>query len=123
MSFRQIAGLALLVLGGWLAWGGWAALLTYTERGGDLAGYLLEPPTGLIRMAATHCMVLGGFLVAFKIRMGAVIASLGTVLYATLGGLMALAGADMGLWLDEVLYAFGASGLCLLIFSLQRRPA
>ena len=120
MALRRAAGAALLVLGSWLAWGAWSALLAYTERGGDIAGYLFEPPTGIIRMLATELLLIGGLLVLLKVRLGAVIGTLGAVFYALLGILMALAGADIGLWLDEILYASGALGLCVLIFSLRR---
>ena len=121
MLLRRCAGFALLVLGLWLGWGALQAMLAFTQRGGDIAGYLLEPPTGVLRFIATTLMLFGGGLVALKIRFGASIGLCGAIVYALLGGIMALTGADMGLWLDEVLYALGALGICVLIFSLQRQ--
>ena len=120
MALRRIVGLALLGLGLWLGWASLQAILAYTDRGGDLMGYLFEPPTGIFRVSATLCLSFGGLLVLLNARLGGTFALLGAVLYGLLGGLMAVAGADMGLWLDEVLYALAAAGLCALILGLKR---
>ena len=117
---RRVAGLAMLGLGLWLGWGALEAILAFTSRGGDLAGALFEPPTGIIRSVSTALMTLGGALVVIGTRYGATLATVGSVLFGLLGALMAASGADSGLWMDEVLYSLGAIGLSVLILTLRR---
>ena len=117
---RRLAGLVMLALGLWLVWGAVEAILAFTSRGGDLASALLEPPTGLIRVLGAGLMSLGGLLVLLNTKFGATLATVGSILFAILGGLMAASGADSGLWMDEVLYGMGAVALSVLILTLRR---
>ena len=110
----------MLGFGLWLGWGALDAILAFTSRGGDVASALLEPPTGLIRVVSTVLMSLGGLLVVLGTRFGATLATIGSVLFAILGGLMAASGADAGLWMDEVLFGMGAIALSVLILTLRR---
>lgn len=117
---RRLAGLVMMGLGLWLGWGGLEAILAFTSRGGDLASALFEPPTGIIRITSTALMSLGGFLVLLSARFGVTLATVGSILFAILGGLMAASGADSGLWMDEVLFGLGAVALSVLILTLRR---
>ena len=117
---RQLAGIVMLCLGLWLAWGALEAILAFTSRGGDLARALFEPPTGIIRAVSTSLMTLGGALVVLRLKSGGTIATVGSILFAVLGGLMAASGADSGLWLDEVLFGLAAVALSVLILTLRR---
>jgi hypothetical protein len=110
----------MLGFGLWLGWGALDAILAFTSRGGDVASALLEPPTGLIRVVSTVLMSLGGLLIVLSTRFGATLATIGSVLFAILGGLMAASGADAGLWMDEVLFGMGAIALSVLILTLRR---
>ena len=110
----------MLGFGLWLGWGALDAILAFTSRGGDVASALLEPPTGLIRVVSTVLMSIGGLLVLLSARFGATLATIGSVLFAVLGGLMAASGADSGLWMDEVLFGMGAIALSVLILTLRR---
>jgi len=59
-------------------------------------------------------------MVLLSTRFGATLATIGSVLFAILGGLMAASGADSGLWMDEVLFGMGAIALSVLILTLRR---
>ncbi|MEL7040973.1 MAG: hypothetical protein AAGL90_05580 [Pseudomonadota bacterium] len=117
---RRVAGVVMLGLGLWLGWGGLEAILAFTSRGGDLASALFEPPTGIVRMLSATFMAIGGLIVALNASRGGLLATIGSVLFAILGGLMAVSGADAGLWLDEALYGLGALALSVLILTLRR---
>ncbi|MEO0607921.1 MAG: hypothetical protein AAFY82_06790 [Pseudomonadota bacterium] len=117
---RRLAGLVMMGLGLWLGWGALEAVLVYTSRGSGLASALFEPPTGIIRVLSTSLMSLGGFLVVFNTKFGVTLATIGSILFALLGGLMAGSGADSGLWMDEVLFGLGAVALSVLILTLRR---
>lgn len=117
---RQVAGLVMLGLGIWLGWGGIHPVMMIMERGSDLANALFNPPTSIIRIISAALMVLGGLFVMLKIRLGGTIAAIGSVFFAILGGLMALSGADSGLWMDEVIFGLAAISLSVLILTLRR---
>ena len=116
---RRLAGIVMLGLGLWLGWGALEAILAFTSRGGGLASALFEPPTGIIRVASTTLMALGGLLVVLKLKSGGTLA-IGSVLFGVLGGLMAASGADSGLWMDEVIFGLAAITLSVLILTLRR---
>ena len=117
---RQAAGLVMLGIGLWLGWEGVHPVLTIVERGSDLGNALFNPPTSFIRILAAALMALGGLLVLTTLRYGGVIAAIGSILFALLGALMALSGADSGLWMDEVLFGLAAIALSVLILTLRR---
>ena len=117
---RRLAGIVMLGLGLWLAWGALEAILAFTSRGGGLASALFEPPTGIIRVISTTLMSIGGLLVVFKVKSGGTLAAIGSVFFAILGGSMAASGADSGLWLDEVIFGLAAMALSVLILTLRR---
>lgn len=120
MLLRRLAALGLMALGVWLFWGGLQAVLAFTSRGGDLGSALFEPPTSFIRLLGTGLMIIGGGIAALARPGGAVIGTVGTVIFTALAALMALAGADISLWLDEVLFAVAGLGLAVLILTLRR---
>lgn len=117
---RQVAGLVMLGLGLWLGWGGIHPVMTIMERGSDLANALFNPPTSIIRIISAALMSIGGLIVILKIRFGGTVATIGSVFFAILGGLMALSGADSGLWMDEVIFGLAAISLSVLILTLRR---
>jgi len=117
---RQVAGLVMLGLGLWLGWGALEAILAFTSRGGSVASALLEPPTGIFRVVSTSLMSLGGLIVILNVRGGATFATIGSIFFAILGGLMAISGADSGLWMDEVIFGLAAIALSVLILTLRR---
>ena len=69
----------MLGLGLWLGWGALEAILAFTSRGGGLASALFEPPTGIIRVVSTVLMIVGGLLVALKLKSGGTIATIGSI--------------------------------------------
>ncbi len=117
---RRVAGVVMLGLGLWLIWDGIRPVMLIMERGSDLGSALFDPPTSAIRIVSSLAMALGGLLVLLSVRRGATLATLGSVLFAVLGGLMAASGADSGLWMDEVLFGMGAIALSVLILTLRR---
>lgn len=117
---RRGAGLVMLGLGLWLGWNGLHPVMTIMERGSDLNSALFEPPTSFIRLFSAALMTVGGLLVALTTKHGGIVATIGSILFAILGGLMALSGADSGLWMDEVLFGLAALALCVLIMTLRR---
>ncbi len=117
---RRAAGLVMLGLGLWLFVETIRPILLIMERGSDLSSALFEPPTTFIRLLATVPMMIGGALIVFKIKSGGAMATIGSILFAILGGLMAASGADSGLWMDEVLFGLGAIALSVLILTLRR---
>jgi len=117
---RRLAGLVMMGLGLWLVWDGIRPVMLIMERGSDLNSALFNPPTSIIRIVSSVLMALGGFLVILNTRFGATAATIGSILFAILGGLMAASGADSDLWMDEVLYGLGAIALAVLILTLRR---
>ena len=117
---RRLAGLVMMGLGLWLVWDGIRPVMLIVERGSDLSSALFNPPTSIIRIVSSVLMALGGFLVLLNARFGATAATVGSILFAILGGLMAASGADSDLWMDEVLYGMGAIALSVLILTLRR---
>jgi len=117
---RQVAGLVMLGLGLWLGWGGVHPVLMIMERGSDLSNALLNPPTSIIRIVSAALMIVGGLMVILKAIFGGTIAAIGSIFFAILGGLMALSGADSGLWMDEVIFGLAAIALSVLILTLRR---
>jgi len=120
MLARRLAAFAMLGLGIWLSYGGIHPLVIIMERGSDLANALFDPPTTIIRLAAAAAMVIGGLMAILKVRGGGMVSLFGAILFTALGGLMALSGADQGLWMDELLYGVGAIGIAVLILTLRR---
>lgn len=117
---RRLAGIVMLGLGLWLGWEGVHPVITIVDRGSDLTNALLNPPTSIIRIVSAALMVIGGALVAIKLKSGGTIATIGSVFFAILGGLMAASGADSGLWMDEVIFGLAAIALSVLILTLRR---
>ena len=117
---RQLAGMVMLGLGLWLGWGGVTPVITIMERGSDLSNALFNPPTSIIRIVSAALLFVGGLMVILNVRFGARIAAVGSIFFAILGGLMALSGADSGLWMDEVIFGLAAIALSVLILTLRR---
>jgi hypothetical protein len=117
---RQAAGALMLGLGLWLGWEGLHPVMTIVERGSDLSSALFDPPTSIIRIVSATVMALGGLLVALKLKLGGSLATIGSILFGLLGALMAMSGADSGLWMDEVLFGLAAIALSVLILTLRR---
>ncbi|GAB5458623.1 MAG: hypothetical protein Hens3KO_16530 [Henriciella sp.] len=120
MVLRRLAAFALLCLGLWLAYDGLQAVLIITSHGSDLQSALFSPPTSAIRITAAAIMMFGGALATFRIKSGGIFGMIGSILFTALGALMAQAGTQQSLWLDEVLYGVGAIGVSVLILTLRR---
>ena len=120
MTLRQIAGLALALIGAWLFWGGLSPVLIIMQRGSSLSAALFEPPSSIIRLVAAAFLVLGGALVALNKRRGAALSGLGALIWVALTALMAGMGADIGLWGDEAIYALIIAALFIFI-ALRKR--
>lgn len=117
---RRLIGLVLLGLGVWLFWEGLQAVLAFTSRGGPLMSALVEPPTSLIRLLGAGLILLGGFLIVVRVRSGGLAALVGAIIFAGLGGLLAAAGTDLDLWLDEVIQGGTAFVLATATLFLKR---
>ena len=117
---RRLAGIVMLGLGLWLGWEGVHPVITIVERGSDWSNALFNPPTSIIRIVSASIMAIGGALVVFNLKAGGTIATIGSVLFAVLGGLMAASGTDSGLWLDEVIFGLAAITLSVLILTFRR---
>lgn len=117
---RRLIGLGLLGLGAWLFWGGLEAVIAFTSRGGPLMSALMEPPTSLIRLVGSGLILLGGSLITLKARSGAAAAFVGALIFGGLGALLAAAGSDMGLWLDELIHGGIALVLATTALFLKR---
>ena len=120
MSIRQIAGVVGCLAAGWLLWQGVSAVLTYTSRGGDLYGALMDPPTSALRIVAASAMVLGGLLTAVKLPGGGWCFGIGALTFSTLTAAMALSGADQTLWADEAVISAFAILLAAMLALLKR---
>jgi hypothetical protein len=105
MTLRSLAGLLIALAGAWLLWGGINAVNALTMRGSPLDAALLEPPTSLIRIIAAALVLFGGLSAMAKKPGGAWLAGIGTGLFTLLAALMALSGADIGMWRDEAVWS------------------
>ncbi|MEM7493494.1 MAG: hypothetical protein AAF296_08945 [Pseudomonadota bacterium] len=117
---RRILGLALVALGAWVLREAIYAVVLIVGRGSPLDAALLEPPTSLIRILGGGAIVIGGVLSALNLPRGGLLALIGSVIFAALGGLLFAAGTDMELWLDEILYGGAGILLALIILALKR---
>lgn len=122
-THKIIAGI-LLIAGLIFGWQGLDAVLLLMQRGSSLNHALMSPPTGLIRLIATAAIILGSGLVLLGVRSGRSVALFGAAMFALLAGLMATAGTDASMWLDD---AFRAGGLMigailLIVFSRKTSP-
>ena len=113
LTIRRIAGLALAVLSGWLLWQGLEGVLMMTSRGSSLA-QSVDLLNGW-RFLAAGIAIIGGLMAAATIRFGAVVALIGTLLFAALAAAFILAGTDSSLWMDEFI---GAAGMIVLTGAL-----
>lgn len=105
MTLRQYAGIALAAIAAWLLWQGIEAVMLLTARGSPLSDALLSPPTSLWRILAALFAFEGGLLAALRIRFGAVLALIGSLLFGALGLTLMLLGTDASIWLDEIIFA------------------
>ncbi len=121
MSLRQMIGLAIGVLGGWLLWNGGFAVGQYITRGADLQTALLEPAT-ILRLLAALAAVLSGVAALLQTRGGAVLAGVATALFAALTFAMIGMGADSVLWKDELFTLLAMSAL-FLAMAITRRES
>ncbi len=118
--FRQIAGIAWLGLGVWIAYGALYAVHFFVSRGGSLDSALLEPPTSLLRLIGAGLLCFGGSLVGLRMKGGVWVGLSGAAMITILGVLMASAGALQDLWIDEILIGVAAGVLGVLILTLKR---
>ncbi|WP_213270248.1 hypothetical protein [Hyphomonas sp.] len=119
LTFRRIAGLALAALSGWLLWQGLEGVLMMTSRGSSLA-QSVDLLNGW-RFVASGIAIIGGLLAATSVRFGAVVALVGTLLFAALAAAFILAGTDSSLWMDEVIGAAGMIVLTGALLFIRRR--
>lgn len=117
---RRLIGAALLLLGAWIFWDGLKAVLFFTSQGGPLMSALMDPPTSLIRLVGSGLIVLGGTLIAFRLRSGGLAAFIGALIFTALGGLLYAAGTDASLWVDEVIFGGIGLGLATISFFFKR---
>lgn len=108
-NIRRIVGAVLAILSAWLLWQGLEAVLLLLNRGSPL-GQAVDA-IGAWRIVAASLGIAGGLLAALNIRFGAVVAVIGTLLFAALGAAFILFGADSSIWMDEVL---GAAAMAVL---------
>ena len=120
MPVRRLIAIALGLLGAWMFWGGLHAVLLITSRGSSLEAALMEPPTSLLRLLGSGLIVIGALIAAFGRPFGAIAAMAGTVLALLLAGLMALAGADSSMWMDDMVLAILFLGLTIGLFVTKR---
>lgn len=100
-------------------------VLTYVANGATLADYFFEPPLSalsFLRPVGALLVIFGGLCVVFDKSRGGTLALIGSGFISLLGLIMAVAGADIGLWMDEILYGVAIAVIAVLSLTL-RRPA
>ena len=97
MNIRLIAAAALSLLAAWLFWQGLSAVIMITGRGSPLGDALMQPPTSMIRLLGSAIVLIGGLLAA--------------------------AGTDSVMWMDEAIYSALLIVLTIALFVIKRRKA
>ncbi len=120
MVLRRLAALVIFGIGAFLLYRVVDAASAYSARGGDFAGYLFEPPSGILQLAGSALMVVGGLLGALRIKGGAITGLVGSLIIAALGALLLSSTSDIQVGLDEALYAMAGILLSFLILTLRR---
>jgi Mn2+/Fe2+ NRAMP family transporter len=123
MNSRILAAAALTLLSAWLLWQGLSAVIMITGRGSPLADALLQPPTSLIRILGASIILIGALLALTQRAGGALLATVGTVLFLLLPVLMAASGADSDMWMDEAIFSAVLIALTIALFVIKRRKA
>ena len=102
MDIRRLAGLMLAALAGWLLWGGVHSAMLDISRGNTLAGTLMSPPTGVLRIAGTAIALIGGLLAFLRLPFGALVSLVGTAIFLLMTAALILSGPTyFPLWWDE----------------------
>ncbi|MFN4024440.1 MAG: hypothetical protein ACK4MQ_06395 [Hyphomonas sp.] len=117
-TIRRIAGLLLAGLSTFLLWQGLEAVIFLLSRGSPLAQAV--DAIGAWRIIAAAVGLIGGLMAAAAIRFGAVVALVGTLLFAALGAAFILFGADSSIWMDEVVGAAGMAVLTGILLFVKR---
>lgn len=120
MIRRIIAGL-LMLIAAFLLWQGVDGVLYAVKMGSGLEEALLQPPTSLWRILAAALLVAGGGLALLKAPGGALLATLGAILFAALPGAMAALGADRSIWLDEAVVSLPIVALAGALLFVKRK--
>jgi len=123
MNIRLIAAAALSLLAAWLFWQGLSAVVMITGRGSPLGDALMQPPTSMIRLLGSAIVLIGGLLAVAQRAGGAILAATGTLLFLLLPILMAAAGTDSIMWMDEAIYSALLILLTIALFVIKRRKA
>lgn len=117
---RRVIAIPILVVGLWLGWRAIAAIQFVMASGSGLSDALLSPPTSLLQLLAAGGLAFGGLLAALGRPGGAVVAAIGAAIIALLAGLMAMAGADPGMWRDEAMVAALMTLASAALFFIRR---
>ncbi|KJS34715.1 MAG: hypothetical protein VR74_19240 [Hyphomonas sp. BRH_c22] len=123
MNIRMIAAAAIALLAAWLFWQGLSAVIMITQRGSPLGDALMQPPTSMIRLLGSAIVLIGGLLALAQRAGGAIVATIGTLLFLLLPVLMAAAGTEPVMWMDEAVYSALLVALTIALFVLKRRKA
>lgn len=123
MNIRMIAAAVLTLLAAWLFWQGLSGVIMITQRGSPLGDALMQPPTSMIRLLGSAIVLIGGLLALARRASGAIVATIGTLLFLLLPILMAAAGAESVMWIDEAVYSALLVALTITLFVLRRRKA
>lgn len=120
---RRAAGLVMLGLGLFLAWGAYKGASTYVAYGASVADYFTDPGTGILsmlRVAGSALMIIGGGLTIAAGRFSGTVSTIGSALILFMGVAMMLANADQSMWMMELMYGLAATALSVLILTLRR---
>ena len=123
MNTRMIAAAALVLLAAWLFWQGLSAVIMISQRGSPLGDALMQPPTSMIRLLGSAIVLIGGLLALARRAGSAIVSTIGTLLFLLLPVLMAAAGTDSAMWMDEAIYSALLVALTIALFALRRRKA
>jgi hypothetical protein len=123
MNIRMIAAAAIALLAAWLFWQGLSAVIMITQRGSPLGDALMQPPTSMIRLLGSAIVLIGGLLAFAQRAGGAIVATIGTLLFLLLPVLMAAAGTEPVMWMDEAVYSALLVALTIALCMLKRRKA
>ncbi len=119
MTFRQLVGFALFLLGAWMTWQACQSVFLYAARGPGLAE-TLQDPAFAIPLARGAMAVIGGGLALLNWPGGALFAALSTLAAGALAGAILASGGDRTLWMPNALY-LGGVALLFLVLAFSRR--
>lgn len=121
MDQGKICGAFIGLLGGWLLWGAWSAIVLQIQQGASITS--IFDIAFSIRVMSALAAFVAGIAALIELRGGAWLAGISAFLMGILTVAMITTGADKSLWQDEIIILFIMTALFLGIMVARGQAA